>query len=126
MTTTPAGTLAFGDAAEGHPVTKTLELMSSAPVPLLGLSTVITGSDAKDFAVNGGSCTTISRLKAGATCKYSVKLKAKSKYIGAVNANLEITAMFRPGVCPTGDVQNVGVTLAGMVLEVGTRKPDSR
>ena len=126
LTTTPAGTLAFGDAAEGHPVTKTLEVMSSAPVALLGLSTVITGNDAKDFAVNGGSCTTISRLKAGGTCKYTVTLKAKSKFIGAVNANLEITAMFRPKVCPAGDVQNVGVTLAGNVAQIGTRKPDSR
>ena len=126
LTTTPAGTLAFGDAAEGHPIAKTLEVMSSAPVALLGLSTAITGSDAKDFAVTGGSCTTISRLKAGGTCKYTVTLKAKSRFIGAVNANLEITAMFRPGVCPVGDVQNVGVTLAGNVAQVGTRRPDSR
>jgi hypothetical protein len=100
--------------------------MSSAPAALLGLSIVITGNDAQDFSVEGGSCTTISRLKAGGTCKYNVTLKAKKKFIGAVNANLEITAMFRPGVCPAGDVQNVAVTLAGNVEQVGARTPDSR
>jgi hypothetical protein len=100
--------------------------MSSAPVALFGLSTLINGNDATDFIVNGGSCTTISRLKAGGTCKYSVTLKAKKKFIGAVKANLEITAAFRPGVCPAGDIQNVAVTLAGNVAQVDARKQGSR
>jgi hypothetical protein len=126
LTTTPAGTLAFGNAAEGHPHTVPLTVSSSAPVGLFDLSTKITGSDAKDFSVDGGKCTTIEELKPGATCTYMVTLKAKKKFLGAVNANLEITAMFRPGVCPKGDVQNRGVLLAGFVGQVGTRTPDSR
>jgi hypothetical protein len=126
LTTSPAGTLAFGDAAEGHPVTLPLTLSSSDPIESFALSTKITGQDAKDFSVSGGSCTTINRLKPNASCTYQVTLKAKKKFIGAVNANLEITGMFRPGVCPKGDVQNRGVTLAGMVNQVGARTPDSR
>ena len=90
------------------------------------LSTQITGSDAKDFKVAGGSCTTIKKLKANSSCTYEVTLKARKKFAGAVNANLEITAMFGPGVCPAGDVEEVGVTLAGNVGEAGTRKQDSR
>ncbi len=126
LTTSPAGTLAFGDAAAGTPLTLPLTLTSSAPVGLINLSTKISGADGKDFSVTGGSCTNVSRLKAGASCTYNVKLKAKKKFLGAVSANLEITAMFSPGVCPAGDVQNVGVTLAGYVAQADTRTPDPR
>jgi hypothetical protein len=125
LTTNPDGTLAFGDAAAGHPITLPLTLTSSAPVGLFNLSTKITGSDAKDFSVAGGNCTTINKLSPNATCTYNVTLKAKKKFLNAVNANLEITAMFRPGVCPAGDVQNVGVLLAGFVAQAGTRTPGS-
>jgi hypothetical protein len=59
-------------------------------------------------------------LKPNASCTYKVKLKAKKQFLDAVDANLEITAMFARGVCPAGDVQNVGVTLAGNVAEAGS------
>jgi hypothetical protein len=103
-----------------------LMVTNNEPAGSLDLSTTITGADANDFSVTGGNCKTIERLQSGATCTYQVTLKAKPKILGAVNANLEITGKFRPGVCPKGDVQNVGVTLAGMVDPIGTRTPDSR
>ncbi|HXN14370.1 MAG TPA: thaumatin family protein [Candidatus Acidoferrales bacterium] len=126
LTTNPAGTLAFGDVAAGHPHTVPLMVTNGEPVGSLALSTKITGVDAKDFSVAGGSCTNITKLKAGATCTYQVTLKGKKKFLGAVNANLEITGMLKPGVCPKGDVQNVGVTLAGFVASADVRTPDSR
>lgn len=84
------------------------------------LSTKITGTDAKDFSVTGGSCKTSKKLTPNASCTYKVKLKAKKQFLDAVDANLEITAMFARGVCPAGDLQNVGVTLAGNVAEAGS------
>jgi hypothetical protein len=120
LTTNPAGTLAFPATTVGHPRTATLTVSSSAPVELLKLSTKITGTDAKDFSVTGGSCKTSKKLKPNASCTYKVKLKAKKQFLDAVDANLEITAMFRPGVCPAGDVENVGVTLAGNVDEIAS------
>lgn len=101
-------------------MTVSLSLTSSAPVNLFKLSTKITGSDAKDFSVVGGSCTTVKKLKPNVPCTYKVKLKAKNKFPGQVDANLEITAMFAPGVCPKGDNEVVNVTLAGNVAEAGS------
>lgn len=121
LTTNPAGTLAFGDMTVKKPVTLPLMVTNSEPAGSLNLSTKITGVDATDFSVAGGSCTTINRLKAGATCTYKLTLKAKKKFLGAVNANLEITGTFRPGMCPKGDVQNVGVLLAGFVAAASSR-----
>jgi hypothetical protein len=53
-------------------------------------------------------------------------LKAKNKFPGQVDANLKITAMFAPNVCPAGDVEYVDVTLAGLVDEIGSRNQDSQ
>jgi Thaumatin family len=121
LATSPAGTLPFGDVAAGHPQTANLQVTNNGSPGSLDLSTKITGTDAKDFSVAGGSCTTINRLKASATCTYKVTIKAKKKLLGAVSANLEITGTFRPGVCPKGDVQNVGVNLAGFVASAGSK-----
>ena len=60
---------------------------------------------------------TIKKLKPNASCTYKLMLKAKKKFLDGVNANLEITAMFSPGVCPAGDVENIGLTLAGNVTK---------
>jgi hypothetical protein len=120
LTANPAGTLAFPATTVGHSRTQTLTISSSAPVSLSKLSTQITGADAKDFAVTGGSCKTIKKLKPNASCSYKVKLKAKKTFLDGVKANLEITAMFSPGVCPAGDIENVSVTLAGNVAQAGT------
>ena len=98
-----------------------MQVTNSGSPGSLDLSTKITGGDATDFKVIGGSCTTINRLNSGATCTYKLKLKAKKKFLGAVNANLEITGTFRPGVCPKGDVQNVGVLLSGFVASAGSK-----
>ena len=69
---------------------------------LFNLSTQITGAAARDFAVVGGSCKTIKKLKPNVPCKYDLNLKAKKKFLGGVSANLEITAMFSPGSMPGG------------------------
>ena len=94
-----------------------LKLTSSAPVNLFNLSTQITGAAASDFAVVGGSCMTIKKLKPNVPCKYDLIYKAKKKFLGGVSANLEITAMFAPGVCPAGDVENINLTLSGNTKE---------
>jgi hypothetical protein len=88
---------------------------NNEPVGSLDLTSKITGGNANDFSVTGGNCRTINRLKPGQTCSYQVTLKAKGKVLGAVNTNLQITGMFRQGVCPAGDVQSVSVNLAGFV-----------
>ena len=126
LSTNPAGTFAFGDAVAGHPVTLPLMVTNNEPAGALDLSTKLNGGNAKDFSVAGGSCTTIDRLKAGATCTYQLKLKAKKKIPGPVSTNLQITGKFRPGTCPAGDVQDVTVHLAGMVVQAGARTQDSR
>ena len=121
LATNPSGTFPFPAAVAGHPETGSMQVTNSGSPGSLDLSTKITGGDATDFKVIGGSCTTINRLKTGATCSYELKLKAKKKFLGAVNANLEITGTFRQGVCPKGDVQNVGVLLSGFVASAGSK-----
>ncbi|MFZ2063246.1 MAG: thaumatin family protein [Candidatus Binatus sp.] len=120
FSTIPSGTAAFKATTAGNSRGLMLKLTSSAPVNLFNLSTQITGAAASDFAVVGGSCMTIKKLKPNVPCKYDLIFKAKKKFLGGVSANLEITAMFAPGICPAGDVENVGVTLAGNVSEAGS------
>jgi hypothetical protein len=115
LSTNPAGTLAFGNVTVKKSVTLPLMVTNNEPAGSLNLTSNITGRNANDFSVTGGSCTTINRLKAGQTCSYQVSLKAKKNVLGAVNANLQVTGKFRQGVCPMGDVQSVTVNLAGFV-----------
>ena len=116
LTTTPDGTLAFGDVTVKKSVTLPLTVQNNEPVGSLDLTETIMGGNASDdFSVTGGSCETINRLKPGKTCSYQVRFKPKGKVLGAVNTNLQITGTFRQGVCPKGDVQSVSVNLAGFV-----------
>ena len=116
LTTSPDGTLAFGDLKVKKSATLPLKVTNNEPVGSLNLTKTITGGNASDdFSVKGGSCETVNRLKPGQTCSYQVRFKPKGKVLGAVNANLQITGTFRQGVCPAGDVQSVSVNLAGFV-----------
>jgi hypothetical protein len=125
LTTSPAGTVAFGDVLVGKSVTETLKVTNNEPAGgALKLTKKIQPADA-GFSVTGGSCTTINWLGGGKTCKYQFKLKGKKRNSGAVNANLLITGTFRPEVCP-GHVQSVSVLLAGFVAEAAARINDSR
>ena len=123
LTTNPEGTLAFGNVTVKKSVTLPLMVTNNEPAGALNLTETITGGNSNDFSVNGGSCTTINKLKAGQTCTYKVTLKGKKKTLGAVNANLQVTGTFRPGVCPKGDVQSVSVNLAGFVQAAGAQSP---
>lgn len=116
LTTSPDGTLAFGDVKVKKSVTLPLKVTNNEPVGSLNLTKTVTGGNASDdFSVKGGSCGTVNRLKPGQTCSYQIRFKPKGKILGAVNTNLQITGTFRQGVCPAGDVQSVSVNLAGFV-----------
>jgi hypothetical protein len=102
-----------------------LQVTNNEPAGSLKLSEKISGGNARDFSVVGGSCTTINRLKAGQTCTYQVRLKARKKSLGGVASNLTITGAFKSGVCP-GKVQSQMVTLAGFVVSQDSRTDGSQ
>jgi hypothetical protein len=117
LSTNPDGTLAFGNVNVGASVNRSLQVKNNEPAGSLNLSRTISGGNAKSFSVISGSCTTISKLKAGQTCTYKLKLKGKKKDLGAVQSTFIVAGAFKKGVCPAGDVQSVSTLLAGFVQE---------
>jgi hypothetical protein len=127
LTTSPAGTLAFGNVDAGGWVSSKLTVKNlEPPVGSLSLTAKMLNGYPNDFSVTGGNCTTIARLAAGQTCTYKLKLVPKGKHLGAVNTNLRIVGTLRPGVCPAGDTQTVWVTLSGYVQGVAARTKQPR
>ena len=134
LTTSPAGTLAFGDVSANVPVTLPLTVTNAAsgllPAGTLSLSwkiqNLVKNGGASDFKVTGGSCKKNKKLKNDSSCTYTVRLKAKKSNEGkALNAQLLITGKFGPNVCP-GHKQSVPVTLAGSVVAPAARPTEGR
>jgi hypothetical protein len=89
---------------------------NNEPAGALNLSTKIKHRHAKDFVVDGGSCTTNQKLNAGDTCTYNLKFRGNSQNQGTtVSTDFVISGSFGQAVCPRGDIQSVTVTLAGAV-----------
>jgi Thaumatin family len=127
LTTNPAGTLPFGVVTVGNSSTASLVVTNNEPAGALTLSTKIKNRNAEDFALIGGSCTTIAKLKAGDTCKYKLKFTPRQQDLGlGVSTDFVITGRFNSGVCPAGDIQGATVTLAGTVPASSPQSDDAR
>lgn len=85
---------------------------NNEPAGTLTLSTKLSGGNAADFSVTGGTCVENKNLPASQSCTYELQLKGLKK-AGAVRTNLTITGAFARGVCPAKDHQVVTVNLAG-------------
>jgi len=119
LSTSPAGTLAFGDVVDKQSATLPLTVSNDLS-DTLKLTTAISNSggtkQADDFKVDkskktAGTCTTNPKLSGSGSCAYNITLKPKANSLGAVQAQLTITGKFSSNgkTCE----QTVSVTLAG-------------
>ena len=93
-----------------------LTVTNNEPAGTLNLTPKIKHRHARDFAVDGGTCTTNKKLNAGDTCTYNLKFKGNSQNQGTtVSTDFVITGSFSQAVCPRSDIQSATVTLAGAV-----------
>jgi hypothetical protein len=93
-----------------------LTVTNGEPAGALQLTPKIKHRHAKDFVVDGGTCTTNKKLNAGDTCTYNLKFQGASQNQGTtISTDFVITGRFDQAVCPQGDIQSATVTLAGAV-----------
>jgi hypothetical protein len=123
LSTNPGGTLAFPQLSVGQSVSETLTVTNNEPAGKLALKGTIVNAKAEGLSVIGGSCVK-KKLHAGQSCTYQIRLKARKANQGkAISTPFNIVGTFGAGVCPTGDVQSVSVTLAGNIKAAREQSP---
>jgi len=118
LSTSPAGTLAFGTVPDKQSATKSLTVTNNLS-DTLKLTTAISNSggmkQADDFKVHkgkkAGTCTTNPKLSGSRSCAYKITFEPKGEGSEAMQAQLTITGKFISNgkTCK----QTVSVTLAG-------------
>ncbi len=122
LSTTPEGTLAFGDVVVGEKLKETLTVTNPNPTISFRLSYEKINGNKKDFLVSGGSCETSRKVKGNSSCTYLLTFKPSKKHI----YEGESVAFVITATPANGNAQVLVVTLAGYALPGSVSMDDER
>ncbi|MHB8383348.1 MAG: thaumatin family protein [Candidatus Binataceae bacterium] len=115
LSTSPAGTLAFGNVAVGASVTLPVTVTNNEPAGTLKLHAEILRPRNHSFAITGGTCQAGTLLSTGGSCTYEITLTGLKPHKGdALSVPFFIRGHFENHVCP-GHIQSATVDLSTFV-----------